>query len=120
MLSVFSLHVRLSAPDEFTELQMAHYHASQAQAESHCSSHKRGGDLGVFDRNQMQKPFTEAAFSLVNSWSHKTICVTQNKNFLLPAFLPGGFFFCTLAFVATTKFTWFVDFRGLWSMLARA
>jgi NIMA-interacting peptidyl-prolyl cis-trans isomerase 1 len=64
MLSVFSLRVRLSAPDEFTELQMAHYHASQAQAESHCSSHKRGGDLGVFDRNQMQKPFTEAAFSL--------------------------------------------------------
>lgn len=38
--------------------------AEIAQTESDCSSHKRGGDLGLFGRGEMQPSFENAAFSL--------------------------------------------------------
>lgn len=37
---------------------------SVAARESDCSSASRGGDLGVFGRGAMQKPFEDAAFGL--------------------------------------------------------
>lgn len=38
--------------------------ASLASQESHCSSAKRGGDLGDFGPGQMQKPFEDATYAL--------------------------------------------------------
>jgi NIMA-interacting peptidyl-prolyl cis-trans isomerase 1 len=38
--------------------------AALASVESHCSSAKRGGDLGVFGRGAMMKAFEEPAFAL--------------------------------------------------------
>lgn len=38
--------------------------AKLASTESDCSSARDGGDLGTFGRNQMQKPFEDAAFAL--------------------------------------------------------
>ncbi len=35
-----------------------------ATTESDCSSAKRGGDLGFFERGQMQPPFENASFNL--------------------------------------------------------
>lgn len=44
------------------ELQTAFEKA--AFERSDCSSHKKNGDLGLFGRGQMQKPFEEASFAL--------------------------------------------------------
>ena len=38
--------------------------ATLANAESHCSSARRGGDLGEFGPGQMQKPFEDATYAL--------------------------------------------------------
>jgi len=38
--------------------------AKLASQESHCSSAKRGGDLGEFGPGQMQKPFEDATYAL--------------------------------------------------------
>ncbi|PNW72347.1 hypothetical protein CHLRE_16g671900v5 [Chlamydomonas reinhardtii] len=38
--------------------------AALAAQESHCSSAKRGGDLGEFGRGEMQKPFEDATYAL--------------------------------------------------------
>ncbi|GBG67417.1 hypothetical protein CBR_g552 [Chara braunii] len=38
--------------------------AELAKTESDCSSARKGGDLGLFGRGQMQKPFEEATYAL--------------------------------------------------------
>jgi len=38
--------------------------ATIAEKESHCGSHERGGDLGWFREDQMQKPFEDAVKKL--------------------------------------------------------
>jgi NIMA-interacting peptidyl-prolyl cis-trans isomerase 1 len=43
---------------------MAKRFAELAEEFSDCTSAKRGGDLGVFGRRQMQKPFEDASFAL--------------------------------------------------------
>lgn len=50
-----ALRARVVAGEDFAAL---------ASVDSDCSSAARGGDLGVFGRGQMQRPFEEASFAL--------------------------------------------------------
>eukprot|EP01087_Luapelamoeba_hula_P012362 TRINITY_DN343_c1_g1_i1.p1 TRINITY_DN343_c1_g1~~TRINITY_DN343_c1_g1_i1.p1 ORF type:complete len:178 (-),score=28.78 TRINITY_DN343_c1_g1_i1:66-566(-) len=53
------IRARLVAADDLpTEF------ADIARVESHCSSAERGGDLGSFGREEMQKEFSDVAFAL--------------------------------------------------------
>ena len=45
--------------------------ADLAARESHCSSARRGGDLGEFGHGQMQKPFEDATYSLKASYNQR-------------------------------------------------
>ena len=54
--------------------------ATLASQESHCSSAKRGGDLGEFGPGQMQKPFEDATYAL--KASHESHCPWLNSCYL--------------------------------------
>ncbi len=47
-----------------TKLNQGEDFAEVAKQFSECPSGKNGGDLGIFERNKMVKPFSDAAFSL--------------------------------------------------------
>mmetsp|Transcript_9772 Transcript_9772/g.16008 ORF Transcript_9772/g.16008 Transcript_9772/m.16008 type:complete len:159 (+) Transcript_9772:193-669(+) len=54
LLKTFQKQVK-EDPTKFAEI---------AEKNSDCSSFKRGGDLGPFGRNQMQKPFEDCTYNL--------------------------------------------------------
>lgn len=55
---------KAKAEQLLTQLKDGADFAELAQANSDCPSAKNGGDLGLFGRSQMVKPFEEAAFAL--------------------------------------------------------
>ena len=55
-----------------------------ASTESHCSSARRGGDLGAFGRGKMQKPFEEASFALgVNDITEEVVSSDSGVHLIL-------------------------------------
>lgn len=54
-----------------------------AQKYSDCSSAKRGGDLGPFQRGTMQKPFEEAAFALKVGEMSQTVDTDSGVHIIL-------------------------------------
>ena len=55
-----------------------------ASAESHCSSARRGGDLGAFGRGKMQRPFEEASFALgVNELTERAVVSDSGVHLIL-------------------------------------
>ena len=58
-----TLEPLLSQPPQLTG-ELAAQFAALCTAESDCSSHKAGGDLGRFSADKMQRAFSQAAFAL--------------------------------------------------------
>lgn len=54
-----------------------------AQAESDCGSFKNGGDLGMFGRGAMQKPFEDASFALQVGEMTKEVVHTDSGSHLI-------------------------------------
>mmetsp|Transcript_26509 Transcript_26509/g.79489 ORF Transcript_26509/g.79489 Transcript_26509/m.79489 type:complete len:269 (-) Transcript_26509:24-830(-) len=54
-----------------------------AKAKSDCSSAKKLGDLGVFKRGKMSKPFEDAAFSLEVGEMSKTVASSSGVHLIL-------------------------------------
>lgn len=61
-------HILVRAQQEAEEILEDLHHgvsfSALAQQKSMCPSGKRGGDLGIFGRGMMVKPFEKAAFAL--------------------------------------------------------
>jgi peptidyl-prolyl cis-trans isomerase C len=49
------LHAQINSEEDFAKLALQH---------SQCPSSRQGGNLGIFTRGQMVKPFEDAVYSL--------------------------------------------------------